>query len=145
MNASCVNDYIWSQNEVLIVQSFEVFLMNIQGKWKTYGELANFTFKTTGNLTLQCRATRLDFVADRYPALSIKKAERSRRAEKGVQRIHIFGKDQAVPKQWKNFMTSGENKESLLAFLIDHWRTYKTSQLESILLMTKLCVTIVLS
>ena len=107
--------------------------MNIQGKWKTFGVLANFTFKTLVNLTLQCRATRLDFVADCHPALSIKKAERSRRAEKGVQRIHMFGKDEAVPKQWKKFMTSGENKESLLAFLIDHWRTYKTSQLESIL------------
>jgi hypothetical protein len=38
-------------------------------------------------LAQQYNASRLDFVADCYPVLSIKKAERSRRAEKGVQII----------------------------------------------------------
>ena len=83
-------------------------------------------------LAQQSNASRVDFVADCYPVLSIKKAERSRRAEKGVQKIHIFGKDQKVPKQWKKFMSCGENKESIMAFLSEHWQTYKTSQLQDI-------------
>ena len=83
-------------------------------------------------LAQQCNASRLDFVADCYPVMSIKKAERCRRAEKGVQRIHIYSKDQTVPKQWKKFMSSGQNKESLMAFLSEHWKKCKTSQLQSL-------------
>ena len=83
-------------------------------------------------LAKQCNASRLDFVADCYPDLSIKKAERSRRAEKGVQRIRIFGKDQPVPRQWKKFLSCGENKESLMMFLSEHWRTYNSSQMQGI-------------
>ena len=72
-------------------------------------------------------------MGDRYPERSIKNAERSRRAEKGVQRIHIFGAEQPVPKQWKKFLSCGESKESLMVFLSEHWRTYKTCQLNGIL------------
>ena len=53
-------------------------------------------------LAEQCKATRLDFVADRYPAISIKNSESSKRAAQGVQRAHILSKDQNIPKQWKN-------------------------------------------
>ena len=38
-------------------------------------------------LAKQCNASRLEFVTDCYPNLSIKKAERSTRPEKGVQRM----------------------------------------------------------
>ena len=61
--------------------------------------------------------------------LSIKNTERGRRAEKGVQRVHIFGKDQ---KQWKTYLSCGENKESLLAFLCEHWRSCTSLRLGGI-------------
>eukprot|EP00794_Sanderia_malayensis_P018490 gene18490-20339_t len=57
--------------------------------------------------------TRLNFVADRHPFLSIKNTERTRRAQQGVQKIKIFCKEQKVPKQWKKYMSCGENKEFL--------------------------------
>ena len=68
-------------------------------------------------LAKQCNASRLDFVADCYPDLSIKKAERSRRAEKGVQRIRIVGKDQPVPRQWKKFLSCGGKQRITLDVL----------------------------
>ncbi|CAB3990590.1 Hypothetical predicted protein [Paramuricea clavata] len=77
----------------------------------------------------QGKANRLDFVADRYPAISIKNSERSKRAAQGIQRVHILNKDQNIPKQWKKYLSSGENKESLIAFLCDHWRSYISSSL----------------
>ena len=89
-------------------------------------------------LAQDCRAKRLDFVADRYPALSIKNTERARRATQGVQRVHIYGQDQKIPKQWKKFLSSGENKESLLKFFIKHWTSYRSQQFGSV---SVLCAT----
>lgn len=47
----------------------------------------------------------------------------------GVQSVQIYSKDQYIPKQWKKFMSSGKNKESLMAFLCDYWSTCPTSTL----------------
>ena len=60
--------------------------------------------------------------------MSIKNAERNRRAGTGVQKIRIFSKDQTVPKQWKKFLSCGEDKENLVEFLCQHWVTYKSFQ-----------------
>ena len=64
--------------------------------------------------------------------MSIKNAERNKRASTGVQKIRIFSKDQSIPKQWKKFMCCGENKESLVEFLCQHWATYKSFQLRCV-------------
>ncbi|XP_028410493.1 uncharacterized protein LOC114533190 [Dendronephthya gigantea] len=125
-------------NNALIVDAMAV-LQVMKGKWKTFGELADSIFAILIKLARQCNATRLDFVADRYPVVSIKNTERGRRAEKGVQRIRIFGKDQPIPKQWKKFMSCGENKESLMSFLSEHWRTYQSSQLAGVSTMYVTC------
>ena len=97
--------------------------------------MSNAIFGTFIELARCNNFSRLDVVADTYPAVTIKKAERCRRAEKGVHRIHVFGEDQPVPKQWKKFLSGGENKESLMAFLSERWRTFKTAQLHGILEM----------
>ena len=89
-------------------------VQSIKGKWKTFGELADTILNSLIKLARQWNCMRLDFVAD--PALSIKNTERGRRAEKGIQRVHTFGKDQNVPKQWKEFLSCGENKESLVTY-----------------------------
>ena len=54
---------------------------------ENFGELSDSIFEMLVQLAKQCSASRLEFVADCYPNLSIKKAERSRRPEKGVQRM----------------------------------------------------------
>ena len=83
--------------------------------------------------------------------MSIKNAERSRRAESGVQKVRIVNPDQTVPKQWKQFLSytclalwkhhvnlllqflsCGENKESLIKFLCQHWKIYKSSRLHGV-------------
>ena len=55
-------------------------LQVITGKWKTFGEFADAMFAYLVKLAGHLKATRLDFVADRYPELSIKNTERARRA-----------------------------------------------------------------
>lgn len=121
-------------NNAIIVDAMAV-IQSIKGKWKTFGELADTILNTLTKLARQWNCTRLDFVADRYPALSIKNTERGRRAEKGTQRVHIFGKDQNVPKQWKKYLSCGENKESLVTFLCEHWRSCSSLRLGGILTM----------
>jgi hypothetical protein len=107
-------------NNALIVDAMAV-VQSMKGKWKTFGEFADALLNILMKLTRHYNSTRLNFVAERYPALSIKNTERQRRAEKGVQKVHIFGKVQTVPKHWKTYLSCGENKESLIAFLCEHW------------------------
>ena len=118
-------------NNAIIVDGMAV-VQSIKGKWKTFGEFADAILNSLAKLARQWNCTRLDFVADRYPVLSIKNTERRRRAEKGVQRVHIFGKDQNVPKQWKKYLSCGENKESLVVFLCEHWRSCSSLRLGGI-------------
>ena len=119
-------------HNALIVDAMAV-VHAIKGKWKTFGEFADdaiFVYLVT--LSQQWNSTRLDFVSDRYPEISIKNAERTRRAVQGAQKVHILNKDQCVPKQWKKYLSCGKNKESLIEFLRDHWSTYVSSQLNSL-------------
>ena len=118
-------------NNAIIVDAMAV-VQSIKGKWKTFRELADAILNSLTKLARQWNCTRLDFVADRYPALSIKNTERRRRAERGTQRVHIFGKDQNVSKQWKKYLSCGENKESLVTFLCEHWRSCSSLRLGGI-------------
>jgi hypothetical protein len=36
--------------------------------------------------------------------------------------IRIFSEQQKVPRQWKKFMSSGDNKEELMKFIFSTWR-----------------------
>jgi hypothetical protein len=116
------------QNNALIVDAMAI-LQCMKGKWKTFEEFAESTFLYLVNLAHKWGASRIDFVADRYPQQSIKNAERSKRATQGVQKIHILRKEQNLPKQWKKYLSDGENKESLVAFLCDCWSGYDTGKL----------------
>ncbi|XP_065659181.1 uncharacterized protein LOC136083629 [Hydra vulgaris] len=82
------------------------------------------------NFALRHKSNRVNFVTDRYRNISIKHAERQRRAESGVQNVTIFGPDQKVPKQWKKFMSVGRNKEELVKFLLEEWKGYAINEIE---------------
>ena len=97
-----------TDNNTLVVDAMAI-LQIMKGKWGTFGELADAIFDHLVKLARKCKANRLDFVADRYPAISIKNSERLKRAAQGVQRVHILNKDQNIPKQWKKYLSSGEN------------------------------------
>ena len=65
--------------------------------------------------------SRVDFVIDRYPSVSIKEAERSKRASAGVIVSHSINASRRCPKQWKKYLSSGNNKSALLDSLVNEW------------------------
>ena len=87
---------------------------------QTFGDLAEKILQIIVNCAGASHATRIDFVSDRYPAVSIKNLERSKRAASGVTQIRIGGSIQKVPRQFKKFLSLGQNKESLIEFIFNH-------------------------
>ena len=87
----------------------------------TFGELATQLLVKIVNTAVFSSSKRVDFVCDRYPKQSIKDLERQRRAASGVQVIRIYGEQQKAPRQWKKFLSSGENKEELMKSIFITW------------------------
>ncbi|KAL7382446.1 hypothetical protein ABVT39_022502 [Epinephelus coioides] len=69
----------------------------LQSRPSTFGELAETILQHIIQLALQHKCTRIDFVIDQYPKMSIKNLERSCRAEGGTQWMQIYGQDQKTP------------------------------------------------
>ena len=88
----------------------------------TFGELATHLLKRIVNIAVYSKCKRVDFVCDRYPNESIKNLQRDRRAANGIQLIRIYSDNREVPRLWKKFLSSNENKEELLKFLLNPWR-----------------------
>ena len=120
------------QNRTALIVDAMAVVQAMKGKWRTFGEFADTLFSFLLSLVKQWKAVRLDFVADRYPSLSIKNVERAKRAAQGVRRVHIYNKDQTIPKQWKKYLSCGDNKESLAVFLCGHWSTYQSAQMKNL-------------
>ena len=59
-------------------------------------------------------------MCDTYSNVSIKNLERSKRAETGSMMIMILGPEQKVPRQFKKFLSLGQNKEALIGFIFQH-------------------------
>ncbi len=100
-------------DNALVVDAMAV-VQCLKGNWKTFGDFADSVFNFLMKLARDCCALR------------------ARRATQGVQRVHIYGQEQNIPKQWKKILSSGENKESLLEFFIKHWKSYKSCQFASV-------------
>jgi hypothetical protein len=88
----------------------------------TFGELATDLLAKIVNTAVSLNFSRVDFVCDRYPEKSIKNLERDKRAVGGTNVIRIYSEQQRVPRQWKKFMASGENKEEIMKFIFNTWR-----------------------
>ena len=58
-----------------IVDAFAI-LHSIKGSWKTFSDFANSTFALLMRFACESKAARLDFVADRYPEISIKNTQK---------------------------------------------------------------------
>uniref|UniRef100_UPI00358FFA87 uncharacterized protein n=1 Tax=Myxine glutinosa TaxID=7769 RepID=UPI00358FFA87 len=76
------------------------------------------------------RSQEIHFVTDTYRQVSIKNAERAKGAENGSQLMRIHG--QALPQQWKKFLSNGENKELLVEYLDETWTKVPTSELRGV-------------
>ena len=99
---------------------------------RTFGELAIQLLIKAVNTAVYLNCGRVDFVCDRYPNLSIKDLERDKRPVDGVQVVQIYSDHQKVPRQWKKFMASGENKEELVKFLFTSWKNVDASLLRGV-------------
>ena len=88
----------------------------------SFAELAKLIFDNMIMLGKSLHCSRIDFVVDRYPLISIKNCERAWRAETGVQIVQIPRPDQKTPKQFKKFLSNGQNKEQLIEFLFSSWK-----------------------
>jgi len=97
--------------------------MSSKGMPASMGQLAEKILRQLVYLALSSTSNSVHFVTDTYPSISIKGAERKRRAASGSQRIKISKADQPVPKQWKKYLANSFNKEQLVHFLFNHWST----------------------
>ena len=80
----------------------------------TFGELAIKMFDQLP------KVPRVDFVTDSYFPLSIKNIERKRR---GSDKAHLIkGPLTKVPRNWKSFLSSEENKQNFIKFLLTEWK-----------------------
>ena len=98
----------------------------------TFKELANMVLMQISTIAVSLQCTRADFVCDRYPVISIKNLDREKRANDGAQVIRIYDGQQRVPRQWKKFMSSGENKEAIQEFLFQSWLTSSPDMLKGV-------------
>lgn len=110
-----------------MIQQFDIKKM--EGP-RTFLQLAHVVLKRLVKKALHNKANAIHFVVDRYPSVSIKNAERSRRAACGTQQIRIFG--QPLPQQWKKFLNDGKNKEALVAYFYQAWGKMLSSDLQGV-------------
>ena len=86
----------------------------------TFGDLAEKVVRIIISTAKKAQGNRVDFVSDTYPKVSIKDIEREKRSMSGVTRIRIGGATQKVPRQFKKFLSLGENKKALIEFIFQH-------------------------
>ena len=84
----------------------------------TFDKLSVTVLKSVIATETRHSCTKVDFVADRYPDMSIKNAEREKRKEKqaSVIRLKVDRGSTKTPKQFKKFLSVGKNKENLIEF-----------------------------
>ena len=70
-------------------------------------------------------STRIDFVGDTYPVVSIKNVERRKRAKGGSLSTESINGCQTCPTQWRRILSDGDNKEKLNSFLANEWASQK--------------------
>ena len=92
---------------------------------KTFGELATLYLKKVGKFARESSVKTIHLVTDQYPAISIKNAERDRRAKvqsvSQIRATEIYSDSQKVPAQWKKYLSCGRNKELLIQFFLKSW------------------------
>lgn len=87
---------------------------------QNFGSLVEIILKRILALASSSKSTRVDFVCDTYPDISIKNIERSNRAGEGSTLIRILGPHQKVPRQFKKFLSNGKNKDAFVEFFFQH-------------------------
>jgi hypothetical protein len=100
-----------------LVKTAKVKFQTVKDVPQTFGALAEKIIQRIINNARTLNASRVDFVSDRYPEISIKNLERNKRAESGSTHIKICSPNQKVPRYFKKFLSLGKNKEALFDFI----------------------------
>ena len=106
---------VWILDAMIILQA----LTNIP---PTFADLVDQVFSVV--MHMGSNAVRTDFVADRHPKVSIKGLERLKRGLTGSLTVRLESGAQRCPRQWKKFLSSGENK-ALISFFVKEWQGQK--------------------
>ena len=85
----------------------------------TFGEIADMILSRA--LREGKDSKRVDVVFDVYRDISIKSAERELRGESDAITFKNLASGQKV-KQFKTFLRNGDNKTSLVRFVVEHWK-----------------------
>ncbi len=118
---------IWVCDAMALVQAMK--------PQNTFGRFANNVLMYLINAAKASKSKVVHFVPDTYKQMSIKNAERDRRATKGCQLTKIYSADQKTPKQWSKFLSCGDNKEQLQQFFFESWSKSRIDQIEDITLV----------
>lgn len=118
-----------ASNPAIIVDGMAL-IQQIKHTAPTFGEFAEHLLLSLIKLAKQFNSKRIDFVTDRYPDVSIKKMEQNRRACAGIQKVKIVKASQKTPKQMKKFLALGSNKENLIEFCFQHWKTLNANSFD---------------
>jgi hypothetical protein len=94
------------------------YVQQSQVNHKTFGQLAMDLLSKI--LSAGARAARIDVVFDVYRDLSIKNVERNRRSRGQLLFKKIIAT--AEIKQWGSFLSSNENKNALVEFIVSQWK-----------------------
>ena len=111
-------------SEVALIDGMAL-IQTLRNPANTFGKLSNQIYKSVLTVAQKFQCKRVDFVGDCYPTISIKGAEREKRAVDGCQVFSVVNANQKVPADWKKFLSVGKNKENLLSFLSVQWRSMK--------------------
>ena len=92
---------------------------------ETFEELASMVFWLM--YSQNSDRSRSDFVCDDHPRKTIKVYEREKRSA-GSFIVQIRNGKQRTPDQWEKYLRNGENKDTLVRFLLQEWQHEKYQQ-----------------
>jgi hypothetical protein len=127
-------EHIAGENALII--DAMALLQSMKIRSTTFGELALEILTRIVQMASFSNSKRVDLVCDRYPDHSIKNLERKKRSRGGMLSVKIYGSQQKIPCQWKNFLAVGKNKEEIMEFLFDSWSKSNALTLRGIELCT---------
>ena len=109
----------FSENNALILDGMAL-IQSIKHVPETFGDLMESILTRILSSAVNSKSSRVDFVCDTYPDISIKNLERNERVDAGSTVIMILGPRQKIPRQFKKFLSVGKNKEALIEFFFHH-------------------------
>ena len=109
----------------LLIDNMALIHTTRSHRYDAFGCFAAGILTTITLLYQKFNSSRVDFVTDTYPAISIKSYEHSHRGSGAAQRIRILNKDQPLPAQWQKFLDGGPNiRENLIKFSVSIGQLY---------------------